>query len=46
MDDACPWCGEKLTNPFTGKDLGLLDYDMALEAHSAECESFLEEAGV
>lgn len=49
-DNSCPWCGETLTNPFTGKDAPppgdrVGEYDLALEAHVPECEPFLTEMG-
>lgn len=46
LDTACPWCGEELTDPFTGRDVTTQSqYDTALEAHTMECEPFLAEMG-
>lgn len=46
MDNACPWCGETLYDPFSGRDVTSKTYDRALEAHAEECETFLAELGV
>lgn len=47
MDDKCPWCGEKLYDPFTGGDVTMATYDRAIEAHAEECDVFLaEQAGM
>jgi hypothetical protein len=44
-EGCCPWCGEKLYDPFTGKDVTFENLDTALEAHAEECETFLAEQG-
>lgn len=48
LDTACPWCGEELYHPFTGRDLKTqAEYDMALEAHATEpCEPMAAELGL
>lgn len=48
-ENTCPWCGEVLYNPFTGKEAPapgdrIGEYDLALEAHAPECESMDEGA--
>lgn len=46
MDDMnCPWCGEALTNPFTGKNTTQADYDLSIEAHVEQCVEYEEEQG-
>lgn len=42
----CPWCGELLTNPFTGLEVRADDFDLSIEAHSQDCEPYLAEQGV
>lgn len=44
MDDKCPWCGEVITDPFTGREVTTPHgWDRAIEAHAEECDVFLAE---
>lgn len=46
-DSGCPWCGEEIEDPFVGGVVEMTSprFDMALEAHVAECVPYLREQG-